>query len=324
MLAAVIKKFGGPEVIEVLSNVPIPIIESAKQVLVRVGASGVNPVDTYIRNGQYAALPTLPYIPGRDGAGIVEQIGEDVQDVRVGDRVYFATTVTGSAAEYCVAEKVFPLPPELSLQEGACLGVPYMTAHRALFILGNVQEGQRVLVHGASGGVGIAAVQMAAGHDITVVGTAGTDEGMTLVRENGASDVYNHRKNGYLDEMKKKYSEGFDLIVEMAAHVNLMSDLDLLAKNGKVAVVGSRGEVKINPRALMSRESSVFGVGLAHSTDADWFEASSFIFKHFSTTRYRPVIGRVYPLSSISDAHRDVMSGEGARGKLLLSINSNL
>ncbi|VDL77290.1 unnamed protein product [Nippostrongylus brasiliensis] len=165
MLAAVIKKFGGPEVIEVLSNVPIPIIESAKQVLVRVGASGVNPVDTYIRNGQYAALPTLPYIPGRDGA-------------------------------------------ELSLQEGACLGVPYMTAHRALFILGNVQEGQRVLVHGASGGVGIAAVQMAAGHDITVVGTAGTDEGMTLVRENGASDVYNHRKSGYLDEMKKKYTEG--------------------------------------------------------------------------------------------------------------------
>ncbi|KAK6028617.1 GroES-like protein [Ostertagia ostertagi] len=157
MLAAVVKEFGGPNVIKVLSNVPIPKIESSDQVgshlvislhfeieflhvhpfaayrisyhalskdfhttsLVRVAASGVNPVDTYIRNGQYAAKPNLPYSPGKDGAGVVakvstfayDTVGADVRDVKKGDRVYFAFSLTGSAAEYCLADRVFPLPP---------------------------------------------------------------------------------------------------------------------------------------------------------------------------------------------------------------------
>ncbi|VDO72067.1 unnamed protein product [Heligmosomoides polygyrus] len=306
MLAAVIKEFGGPEV------------------LVRVGASGVNPVDTYIRNGQYAVLPTLPYTPGRDGAGIVEKVGADVRDVNIGDRVFFASPVTGSAAEYCLADRVFPLPPGLTLQEGACVGVPYMTAYRALFLLGKAQKGQRILVHGASGGVGVAAVQMAAERGCTVVGTAGTDDGAKLVLTNGATDVFNHRTAGYLEEMKKKYPEGFDLIVEMAAHQNLASDLDLLAKNGRVAIVESRGEVKVNPRALMSKESSVFGVQLGLSTPEDWAESSSYVYKFLNSSRFRPAIGRVYPLESIAAAHRDIMAGGGAHGKLIVSINDQL
>ncbi|KAK6045200.1 hypothetical protein COOONC_17294 [Cooperia oncophora] len=102
---------------------------------------------------------------------------------------------------------------------------------------------------------------MAANHGAAVVGTAGTDEGMDLVKRNGASDVFNHKSRGYVKEMMEKYPEGFDLIVEMAAHLNLKHDLDMLARNGKVAVVGSRGETKIDPRALMGRETSVFGTG---------------------------------------------------------------
>ncbi|KAK6044835.1 GroES-like protein [Cooperia oncophora] len=208
MLAAVVKEFGGPSVIKVLSNVPIPVIESSEQILVRVAASGVNPVDTYIRNGQYAVKPKLPYTPGRDGAGIVEEVGADVRNVKEGDRVYFAWSITGSAAEYCLVDRVFPLPSGISFQEGACIGIPYGTAYRALFLYGEVQKGQRVLVHGASGGVGIAAVQMAADHGAAVVGTAGTDEGMDLVKRNGASDVFNHKSRGYVKEMMEKYPEG--------------------------------------------------------------------------------------------------------------------
>ncbi|EYC02605.1 hypothetical protein Y032_0099g3204 [Ancylostoma ceylanicum] len=258
MRAAIVKHFGGPETIKIISDLPKPAIKTGKQVLVRVAASGVNPVDTYIREGHYAALPTLPYTPGRDGAGIVEQVGEDVTHVKVGDRVYFLANHTGSAAEYCLTDKVFPLPFDVTFQEGACLGIPYMTAHRALFLLGHLKKGQRVLVHGASGGVGLAAVQMAANFGAVVVGTAGTEEGIELVKKNGARDVFNHRVHRYSSKMKKSYPDGFDLIVEMAAHLNLGIDLDLLAHNGKVAVVGSRGEVTVDPRAFMKDERKGF------------------------------------------------------------------
>ncbi|KAK6014174.1 NADPH:quinone reductase domain protein, partial [Ostertagia ostertagi] len=185
---------------------------------------------------------------------------------------------------------------DLSFEEGACIGIPYCTAYRALFILGKLQKGQQVLVHGASGGVGLAAVQMAADYGATVVGTAGTDEGMDLVEQNGATDVFNHKSKGYCNDIKKKYPEGFDLIVEMAAHVNLKHDLDLLARKGKVAIVGSRGEIKIDPRAFMMKETSVFGLALANSTPADWEESSSHIYELLSSTQYRPIIERVYPL----------------------------
>ncbi|VDM59337.1 unnamed protein product [Angiostrongylus costaricensis] len=324
MFAAVVKEFGGPEVIKVLPNIPLPVIQSSKQILIRVGAAGVNPVDTYIRSGQYPSLPTLPYTPGRDGAGIVEKIGADVKHVKVGDRVYFATSLTGSAAEYCLAENVFLLPSGLSLQEGACIGIPYMTAYRAVFLLGKIQKGQRLLVHGASGGVGFAAVQMAAKEGVTVVGTAGTEESIEMVRKNGACEVFNHRSAGYIDEIKSKYPGGFNLIVEMSAHTNLANDLELLAHKGQVAIVGNRGEVTINPRALMMKEASVFGVMLANSITADWLAASSYISKFFYTSKFRPVVAHVYPLSSLSSAHSDIMGSKGAKGKLIVSVNDQL
>ncbi|RCN28037.1 putative NADPH:quinone reductase [Ancylostoma caninum] len=295
-------------------------ILNRRQVLVRVAAAGVNPVDTYIREGQYAVLPTLPYTPGRDGAGIVEEVGEDVSHVKVGDRVYFLANHTGSAAEYCLTDKVFPLPFDLTFQEGACLGIPYMTAHRALFLVGHLEKGQRVLVHGSSGGVGLAAVQLAANFGAVVVGTAGTEEGIELVRKNGACHVFNHRVHGYSAEMKTTHPDGFDLILEMAAHLNLATDLDLLARNGKVAVVGSRGEVTVNPRALMTKESSVDGVTLANSTEEDLTAASNFIWNFLCSSLFRPMIHRIYPLSEIATAHSDLMAGSGTKGKLIVHI----
>ncbi|EYC02608.1 hypothetical protein Y032_0099g3205 [Ancylostoma ceylanicum] len=320
MRGAIVQQFGGPETIKIVSDLPKPVIKTEKQVLVRVAASGVNPVDTYIREGHYAALPTLPYTPGRDGAGIVEQVGEDVSHVKVGDRVYFLANHTGSAAEYCLTDKVFPLPFDVTFQEGACLGIPYMTAHRALFLLGHLKKGQRVLVHGASGGVGLAAVQMAANFGAVVVGTAGTEEGIELVKKNGAGDVFNHRVHRYSSKMKKSYPDGFDLILEMAAHLNLAIDLDLLARNGKVAVIGSRGEVTVNPRALMTKETSAYGVTLANSTEEDFAAALSFIWNFLRSSHFRPAVHRLYPLNEIAAAHSDVMAGSGTKGKLIVCI----
>ncbi|CAJ0594012.1 unnamed protein product [Cylicocyclus nassatus] len=320
MRGALVKQFGGPEVIKIVFDLPKPTIQTGKQVLVRVAAAGVNPVDTYIRNAQYPLLPKLPYTPGRDGAGVVEEIGGDVSHVKVGDRVYFLAN-NGSAAEYCLTNNVFPLPCGVSFEEGACLAIPYMTAFRALFILGGVKKGTTVLIHGASGGVGLAAVQMAFHSGAVVVGTAGTTEGLEIVRRNGASEVFNHRASNYAHEIKKKFPNGLDLILEMAAHQNLRTDLELLARNGKVAVIGSRGEITIDPRALMTKESSIFGVTLANSTDTDLMTSSAFISEFLASSKYRPVINRTYPLSEIDKAHSDVMAGAGARGKLIVSLN---
>ncbi|KAJ1363157.1 hypothetical protein KIN20_022952 [Parelaphostrongylus tenuis] len=185
-----------------------------------------------------------------------------------------------------------------------------MTAFRAVFLLGKIQKGQRLLVHGASGGVGLAAVQMAAEEGVTVVGTAGTEESLEIVRQNGANEVFNHRTSGYIDELKRKYPDGFDLIVEMSAHTNLANDFELLAPKGQVAIVGNRGEVTINPRALMMKEASVFGVMLMNSITSDWLAASSHISRFFCTSKFRPVIARTYPLESLSSAHTDIMDSK--------------
>jgi len=193
MKAVYVREFGGPEVLKVETDVPVPTI-SETQVLIRVGSAGVNPVDTYIRMGLFANLPSLPYIPGRDGSGTVEKVGAKVTTTKVGDRVFFSGA-SGSYAEFvaCESHSVFRLADRLSFAQGAALGVPYFTAHRALFIKGKAKAGERVLVHGASGAVGLAACQMARAHGMTVVGTAGTPQGMELVKSNGAHLVFNHR-----------------------------------------------------------------------------------------------------------------------------------
>ncbi|KJH51584.1 NADPH:quinone reductase domain protein [Dictyocaulus viviparus] len=165
---------------------------------------------------------------------------------------------------------------------------------------------------------------MATEYGSIVVGTAGTEEGVKLVQKNGASKVFNHRATGYVDEIIKEYPEGFDLIVEMFAHLNLANDLKLLAPRGQVAIVGSRGETNINPRWLMKEENRIFGVMLSKSTTDDWAASSSSISKFFCTSRFRPVIARVYPLMSLSSAHIDIMDNKGAKGKLIISVNDQL
>ncbi|HXH81529.1 MAG TPA: NADPH:quinone reductase, partial [Candidatus Tectomicrobia bacterium] len=205
MKAIRVHRTGGPEVLT-LEDLPDPTPGDG-QVVVRLHAVGVNPVDTYIRAGGYTRMPALPYTPGSDGAGVVEAIGRDVADVKVGDRVYIAGTaeqpLTGAYAEKarCHASQVKPLPARVTFAQGAAVGIPYATAYRALFQRARAVPGEVVLVHGASGGVGIAAVQLAAAAGMTVIGTAGTERGRALVREQGAEHVLDHTRAGYLDAL---------------------------------------------------------------------------------------------------------------------------
>ncbi|XP_029473895.1 quinone oxidoreductase isoform X3 [Rhinatrema bivittatum] len=273
MRAVRVLQFGGPDVLKLHSDVPVPNPED-NQVLIKVHACGINPVETYIRTGSYLRKPALPYTPGSDVAGVIESIGKGVATFKKGDRVFTTSTVTGGYAEYATASvhAVYPLPDNLSFKQGAAIGIPYFTAYRALFKRAQVKPGERVLVHGASGGVGIATCQVARAYGTKVFGTAGTAEGMSLVLQNGAHEVFNHREDNYINKIKDATGgQGVDVIIEMLSNINLSNDLQLLSYGGRVIVVGARGPVEIHPRDTMAKESSIIGVALFSATKTAYY-----------------------------------------------------
>jgi NADPH2:quinone reductase len=323
MKAIVVHEYGGPAVLK-LEDVPDPK-PGAGEVLVRIRAAGVNPVDAYIHTGTYARKPPLPYTPGQDGAGEIHSVGADVKNFKAGDRVYVAgvgNTVAGAGtyAEFaiCIPSQLHHLPVRASFAQGAALGVPYCTAYRALVQRGGAQSGETVLVHGATGGVGIGVVELAHARGLTVIGTGGTDKGLAAVREHGADIVVNHRDAGYTDAiMRATDGRGVNLIVEMAAHVNLDRDLGLLAKFGRVVVVGNRGRTEIDARQAMGRDASILGMTLFNVTDAEFPEIHEGIIAGLENGTLNPVVGREFPLADAARAHEAVME-PGALGKIVL------
>ena len=318
MKAILVHEFGGPEVLK-LEEIPTPKPQ-AGQVLVKIHAAGVNPYDTYMRTGTYAVKPPLPYTPGSDAAGLVEAVGPGVTKVKPGDRVYTAKTITGAYAEYTLTLEVQAqkLPANITFDQGAAIWVPYGTAYHALRQEANARAGETVLVHGASGGVGTASLQIARAMGLTVFGTAGTDKGLDLVKREGAHQVFNHTKSGYTDEiLKATAGRGVDIVLEMLANVNLAADLKLLATYGRVIVIGNRGEITINPRDLMARRSSVRGFTLWATTEAETAEIHAALYAGFENGTLRPVIGKEIPLAEAARAHKEVMA-PGASGKIIL------
>lgn len=318
MKAILVRQFGGPEVLK-LEEVPTPK-PAAGQVLVRIHAAGVNPYDTYMCAGTYAVKPPLPYTPGSDGAGVIEAVGDGVKNAKAGDRVYTARTVTGAYAEYALAleEQVHPLPAEINFSQGSGVWVPYGTAYHALFHSAKAHASETVLVHGASGGVGSAAVQMARATGLTVFGTAGTSKGLDLVKREGAHQVFQHSKAGYAEEiMKATGGRGVDIILEMLANVNLATDLKLLATNGRVIIIGNRGEISINPRDLMARRASARGFTLWAITHEEEADIHAGLFAGLENGTLRPVVGKEMPLAEAARAHKEILEA-GAAGKIVL------
>jgi NADPH:quinone reductase len=323
MKAIRVHEFGGPEVLR-FEELP-DLKPSAGDVLVRVRAAGVNPVDVYMHTGTYARKPPLPYTPGADGAGEVEAVGSAVTGLQTGDRVYIAgvgNTVAGAGtyAEYalCIPSQLHRLPARVSFAQGAALGVPYCTAYRALFQRAVARAGETVLVHGATGGVGIAAVEFAHARGLMVIGSGGTDAGLAAAREHGADVLVNHRAPNYTDDiMRATGGRGLDVIIEMAAHINLDRDLSLLAKGGRLVVVGNRGRIEINPRDAMGRDAAILGMTLFNATERDLAEIHAGIIAGLSNGTLNPVIGREMPLADAPRAHQAVME-PGALGKLVL------
>jgi len=318
MKAIRVSEFGGPETLKV-QDVPDPKPDSG-QVLVRVKAAGINPVDTYIRSGTYARKPNLPYTPGTDAGGIIEAVGANVKHFKVGDRVYTNGSATGVCAELAICEesRVHHLPSKSSFAQGAAVGVPYGTAYRALFQRGRGRAGETVLVHGATGGVGIACVQFARAAGFRVIGTGGTDKGRAVVAEQGAHYVLDHGSSDYEKRlMDITDGRGVDLITEMLANVNLAKDLTLLAPGGRVVVIGNRATIEINPRDAMAREASILGLTLFAATDADLREIHAATIAGLECGTLRPIVRQELQLAEAPRAHQLVME-PGALGKIVL------
>ncbi len=323
-------QFGGPENLKV-EEIDDPVAGPGEMVI-DVKAAGVNPSDVYMLSGSYALVPTLPYVPGYDAAGIVSAVGEGVSDFAPGDRVLTCPGIgkqedkpdlgiTGCFAEKVVrrAADVRPLPNNVSFNDGAAIGVPFVTAHHALFLRGAGQAGETVFIHGASGAVGTAAIQLAKRAGLTVIGSAGGEKGLALVKDLGADLAVNHTTDGYIEQVREASNGGPQMIIEMLANVNLATDLDLVAKYGRVIIIGARAEISINPRVMMMKELDVRGLALFNATRAQSEEIMDDLIAGLSDGSLAPIIGTEMPLDEAAAAYARVME-PGAYGKLVLTV----
>lgn len=323
-------EFGGPEKL-VVEEIDDPVAGPG-EIVIDVKAAGVNPSDVYMLSGIYALVPELPYVPGYDAAGVVSSVGDGVSELEIGDRVMTCPGVgkqedkpdlgiTGCFAEKVLrrADDVRKVPDNVSFSQGAAIGVPYATAHHALFLRGNGKAGETVFIHGASGAVGTAAVQLAKRAGMTVIGSVGSDQGMTLVRELGADLAVNHNQDGYVEQVREESGGGPELIIEMLANVNLATDLDLVAKYGRVIIIGARAEVTINPRVTMMKELDVRGMALFNTTREESEAIMEDLITGLADGSLNPIIGTEMPLEDAARAYARVME-TGAYGKLVLTI----
>ena len=318
MKAIRVSEYGGPSVLK-LEEIPTPQ-PGPGQILVRNHAVGVNPVDTYLRSNTDNRGPKLPYTPGGDAGGVVEAVGSGVTTVKPGDRVYVGGTVTGAYAELALCEpgQVHPLPANASYAQGAAMNVPYATAFHALFNRARGESGETVLVHGASGGVGIGAVQLARARGLTVIGTAGTEKGRRLVLEQGAHHALDHTAAGYLEEcVRLTGGRGPDIIMEMLANANLQKDLGIIATRGRIVVIGNRGPVEINARLAMNKDCNIMGMALNHATPAQHAGIHAALVEGLRNGSLRPVIAQELPLAQAARSHEAVMEA-GHHGKIVL------
>lgn len=321
MKAIRVHEFGGPEKL-ILEELPDPQ-PGAGEVVVQIKAAGVNPVETYQRDGKYPTLPKLPWTPGNDGAGIVKSVGGGVKSVKAGDRVYVAGSSTGTYAEYSLSTEaqVHPLAQNVSFQQGAAIGIPYGTAYRALFQRAKALPNEIVLINGASGAVGLAAVQLARAYGLLVIGTAGGDEGMSLVEKNGAHYAFNHSADDLLQRVANitqiRGKQGPDIILEMLANKNLAKDMQMLGRHGRIVVIGNRGSIEVNPRDIMAKDGEILGMSLPFASDSEKASIYSALNAALEIGVAKPVVAREYPLKDAPKAHKDLME-HSSHGKLIL------
>ena len=318
MKAIVVREFGAPDVLKV-EDVEVGQPEKG-QVLIRVLAAGVNPVDTYLRTGNHAHAPKLPYTPGKDAAGVVESVGDEVTRWKKGDRVYTANSISGTYAEFALCGEIDlgRLPDNVGFEQGAGIWTPYATAYRALFQKAKAQASETVLIHGASGGVGVAAIQWAKNAGLKVFGTASSFEGTRLIANQGVDATFDHSSDDHLTEvLEATGGEGVDIVIEMLANENLQRDFEALAMFGRIVVVGNRGSLDFNPRVIMGKDATVYGMSLFNAPQAERDEIHAAIYDGLTRGSLDPVIRKTMPLSDAAKSHHEIIEDK-AFGKIVL------
>lgn len=320
MRSIVVREYGEPEVMN-LEEISIPEVGTT-DVLVCIKVAGVNPVDTYVRQGIHATTPDLPFTPGKDAAGIVKEIGDEVSKVKVGDRVYLAGSETGTYAEYALCEEhqIWKLPEKSSFEHGAGVFIPYATAYRALIQKAEARPSETVLVHGASGAVGIAAIQWAKNLGLRVLGTASSEKGRDLIIGQGADLVFDHSSESYLNEIiEATNGHGVEIILEMLANVNLQKDFDVLAKFGRIVIIGNRGSLEFNPRLAMGKDATIRGMSLFNASREEFEEIHGAIYEGLNAGYLTPVVGKTFSIKDAPKAHHEVIENK-AFGKIVLKV----
>jgi len=320
MKAILIETFGGPEVLRI-ADVPDP--QAGKgQIRARVEAAGVNFIDVYHRTGLYPNA--LPFVPGQEGAGVVEQVGEGVVGFREGDRVGWAN-VTGAYAERALvpAAAAVRVPPSVDSRTAAAVLLQGMTAHYLCRSTYPLKAGDTCLVHAAAGGVGLLLVQMARQRGARVIGTVGSEEKARLAREAGADEVVQYDREDFLDAVKRLTGgRGVEVVYDGVGKATAAKSLDCLAPLGMMVFFGNAsGPVDpIDPLAL-SRKGSLFLTrpSLGHYTAdrASLERRAGEVLGLVAEGRLRVRIGRTFPLAEAAEAHR-ALQGRQTTGKVLL------
>ncbi|MED5076022.1 quinone oxidoreductase [Geobacillus stearothermophilus] len=315
-------EYGGPEVLQVKeAERPLP---SGRQVVIEAEAIGVNYADTARREGRYVVPTPLPFVPGTEVAGIVREVGPDVESIRPGQRVV-ALIESGGYAEFVAVDEraVVPLPDGMDARQAAALPVQGLSAYHILKTMGRLEEGETVLVHAAAGGVGTIAVQLAKRFGAKmVIATASTEEKRALAARLGADVTIDYTKDGWAAEvMEATDGRGVDVALEMAGGDVFHQTLDCLAPFGRLVVYGAAsGEMtRLNPVRLMAKNWSVIGFFLPQimKKRALYEQSLRELLAWVQEGSLKLMIGGVYPLEQASEVHR-LLQGRKTHGKLLL------
>ena len=343
MRAMVVRRYGPPEVFEI-KEVPDPQPKPGEAVI-RVKAIGVNFADLLQRMGIYPGAPKPPFVPGIEIAGVVEKISEggksgEGEPLRIGDAVA-AFTGFNAYAEWVAVPlgNVYRLPGGMPFEDAAAIPVNYLTAYHAMFVMGNLQPGDRILIHGAAGGVGIAAVQMARARGLTVFGTAGPAK-QEYLRKMGVDHAIDYEKSDFVAMVRKYAPDGIEMVMDPIGGKSFARSRDCLGPTGRLVVYGFSAAAgpdgkkswvrgaqamvqtpRFHPLQLMRDNHSVIGVNLGRmqSRGALLRGELAEIFKMYAAGKIKPVIGKTFPLAQAAEAHAYLHARKNI-GKVVLTL----
>jgi NADPH2:quinone reductase len=330
MKAAYITQTGPPETI-MIGDLPTPE-PSENQVLVRVGAVAVNPIDTYIRSGMVEVKIPLPYVVGCDLAGTVEKVGQNVTRFKPGDRVWGSNQGVfhrqGTFAEYAAvdAEWLYPTPDSVDDRQAAACALVALTAHLGTFRSANLRPGETIFVHGGAGGVGSCVIQMGAAVGARVIATAGSDEKAERCRQYGAEVVVNYKKEDLAAALSEFAPKGVDVWFETLREQDFDLIMAHMAVGGRIVVMAGRDarpRLPIGP--FYTHDTTLFGFSVLNAPAGQQQQAAEQINQWLAEGKLRANIGRVMSLDETAAAHRlqeeNTLEGAGTlTGKIVLSV----